>query len=391
MKKCLYCGNDLPKEREKYCSRKCFDKHYHELNYVPKERKSHKYKCLFCGEEYEAKNLSKYCSESCRDKYNRRLKKKYCLNCNKEIDISKRKFCDDNCMNDYYTKHPKYTKTCVQCGTQFKTNTKSQKLCSTDCQHEYASAKDLIKREKEFKELFERLYTDYEYHSGFINRDSMFKCKCKKCGHIQERMAYYVQPSKDDYNIVCEGCNEIKKLKQSLVDLLARRHNTLVREQNRAAREEEKEVERQQRLEKLKGKICRECGQPFDAIRETQKYCTDECKKKYNNRVKEINRRHKLKKNGKINWDISLKKLIRRDKNICHICGDKCNSNDYTIDKDNNFIVGADYPSIDHITPVSKGGTHTWGNVKLAHHYCNTIKSDNDVYENREGQLKMSI
>lgn len=34
--------------------------------------------------------------------------------------------------------------------------------------------------------------------------------------------------------------------------------------------------------------------------------------------------------------------------------------------------------SIDHIRPLSKGGTHTWDNVQLAHLKCN-IKKGNRV------------
>ncbi|MFC9724785.1 HNH endonuclease [Bacillus cereus] len=34
------------------------------------------------------------------------------------------------------------------------------------------------------------------------------------------------------------------------------------------------------------------------------------------------------------------------------------------------------YPSIEHIIPVSKGGTHTWDNVKLDHRKCNYLKSN---------------
>lgn len=44
-----------------------------------------------------------------------------------------------------------------------------------------------------------------------------------------------------------------------------------------------------------------------------------------------------------------------------------------------------------NVIAKSKGGTHTWDNVKLAHHYCNAIKNNNEVYEEREGQLKMII
>ncbi|WP_409229186.1 HNH endonuclease [Gudongella sp. SC589] len=242
-------------------------------------------------------------------------------------------------------------------------------------------------REKGFKDLFETHYPDYEYHSGFTNRDSMFKCKCKKCGHVQERMAYYVQPSKVDYNIVCDGCNEIKRLRQSILDLLVREHNRMVREQNKSIRENE----RIEKKERLKGFVCDECGTSFNAVNVNQKYCSVECSNKRDNRIKDINRRTRLKENGGVDWSISLTKLIKRDKNRCHICGSKCNKNDYTMDELNNFIVGADYPSIDHVIPVSKGGTHTWDNVKLAHHYCNSIKSNNEVYEDREERLKMSI
>ena len=45
-------------------------------------------------------------------------------------------------------------------------------------------------------------------------------------------------------------------------------------------------------------------------------------------------------------------------------------------DENNSFIAGNDYPSIDHIIPISKGGQHTWDNVQLAHMICNSIKNN---------------
>jgi len=33
-------------------------------------------------------------------------------------------------------------------------------------------------------------------------------------------------------------------------------------------------------------------------------------------------------------------------------------------------------PTIDHVIPLSKGGTHEPANVQLAHYYCNSIKAD---------------
>ena len=73
--------------------------------------------------------------------------------------------------------------------------------------------------------------------------------------------------------------------------------------------------------------------------------------------------------------DITLEKLYNRDNGICAICGGRCNYENY-IFKDTTFIAGNTYPSIDHIKPLSKGGSHTWDNIQLAHKQCNSIKSN---------------
>ena len=74
--------------------------------------------------------------------------------------------------------------------------------------------------------------------------------------------------------------------------------------------------------------------------------------------------------------DNTLEKLYKRDNGICKICGHKCDYTDYYIDENGTYIAGNNYPSIDHIKPISKGGCHTWENVQLAHRICNTIKND---------------
>ncbi|WP_442803649.1 HNH endonuclease [Streptomyces pseudogriseolus] len=35
-------------------------------------------------------------------------------------------------------------------------------------------------------------------------------------------------------------------------------------------------------------------------------------------------------------------------------------------------------PTIDHIVPLARGGTHEPANVQLAHYHCNAIKSDGE-------------
>ena len=68
---------------------------------------------------------------------------------------------------------------------------------------------------------------------------------------------------------------------------------------------------------------------------------------------------------------ITLKALIERDAGVCRICGKSVDENDIT-----NGHIGRLYPTLDHIIPLSRGGTHTWDNVQLAHMACNSGKCD---------------
>ena len=73
---------------------------------------------------------------------------------------------------------------------------------------------------------------------------------------------------------------------------------------------------------------------------------------------------------------VTLDVLYDKSEGRCAICGETCNFEDIT----ENGGIGRTYPTIDHIIPLSKGGTHTWDNVQLAHNSCNSrkgVKSDN--------------
>ena len=72
---------------------------------------------------------------------------------------------------------------------------------------------------------------------------------------------------------------------------------------------------------------------------------------------------------NEIDPSITLDRLRQRDNDICQICGEVVDISDRT-----GKHIGARYPSCDHIIPLSKGGTHTWNNVQLAHMGCNAGK-----------------
>ena len=70
--------------------------------------------------------------------------------------------------------------------------------------------------------------------------------------------------------------------------------------------------------------------------------------------------------------DVTLKRVMRRDENICTICGLPVDASDKS-----GIKIGNKYPTIDHIIPISLGGSHTWDNVRLAHMICNSKKCAN--------------
>lgn len=56
---------------------------------------------------------------------------------------------------------------------------------------------------------------------------------------------------------------------------------------------------------------------------------------------------------------IDRERVIARDNSTCHLCGKKVRRSDI---------------HLDHLIPLSKGGTHTYNNVAVAHSRCNVIR-----------------
>ncbi|MDH5099762.1 HNH endonuclease [Lactobacillus kefiranofaciens] len=113
---------------------------------------------------------------------------------------------------------------------------------------------------------------------------------------------------------------------------------------------------------------CKECGRAFESTWGKQ-FCSKTCKKRWTNHLREQKRSKRAKlarKNGKYDNSISLEKIYKRDHGICYICGKKLNLDTYY----NDPLA----PTIEHVIPIIKGGTHTWDNVKLACRECNTAK-----------------
>lgn len=73
--------------------------------------------------------------------------------------------------------------------------------------------------------------------------------------------------------------------------------------------------------------------------------------------------------NAFVDKGITIEKLIQRDGSKCYLCGKETNFSD------NRWgWYGPDYPTIDHVIPLSKGGKHSWSNVKVCCGRCNIEK-----------------
>lgn len=228
--------------------------------------------------------------------------------------------------------------------------------------NQYGSKEERI--QNNIKAIAEK-HPGFEYVSGWISSDKPMKLRCKCCGNEIIKSAITVRSSE---NLQCPFCEEIhKKQKQEELRLLKEKT------QKEAIKEKEQRFWNQP-FEQEAVSFCPVCNSAFYG---RPKYCSDDCMRRACNSKGKDKRLRRL-RDRQID-DITLQALYERDNGKCWICGGDCDFDDYFRDQNNNFIVGGNYPSIDHVYPLSKGGLHSWDNVKLAHHYCNTVKSNKVV------------
>ncbi len=225
----------------------------------------------------------------------------------------------------------------------------------------------------------------FKYVSGYY--DGHIKIRCQQCGYEFERCIDFVKHG----NVVCRKCEHEK----ALIRQAQRKEKLKQKTINQKARAEAEKADALFHLLNDKTHVCVVCGKSFSIadymkdcglkqIQHNPSYCSDACKRKANHRKsKECkrrsgnldrgNHRHRARKYGvAYEAGITLKKVWKRDKGICQICGKPCDWSDRSWNK----YCGPLYPSIDHIVAMANGGGHVWPNVQLAHMICNSEKGD---------------
>lgn len=217
---------------------------------------------------------------------------------------------------------------CVICGAEFEAKLPSAKYCSKVCANHSRFDRTLenVREERKEAEKALRLF----YAEGMRDKEIAARIG---------RSITWVQKTRVSMNLPRQGKKEIVCVQSEL-------------------------------------RSCNSCGALFVPRVRTQLYCSETCERRESRRrnghkKRDYDRKRTLKAQ-RIDY-IPLQRLYERDKGICYLCGGKC---DFNAVKEINGIPYAlgDYPSRDHVKPLSKGGLHSWDNVRLAHIRCNSSK-----------------
>lgn len=285
--------------------------------------------CKRCGVEYVKERKTKYCSEECQ----------------KQAQL-------DRAKAERLKKDKTKTVICMGCGKPFQTDT-HKLYCCDGCK-----PPKINKHNKIHKKICLHCGIGYNTH----HTEQMY-CS-KHCMGLARRKP-------ETQNIVktlpiCAVCGKEFNgyVNSKRCSDGCRKEYSSIRSYKRS-----KEIHNN----KTNPRECGECGISFNPEygNKHRCFCSNNCSIRFANRVVKQKRRA-VKKNAFV-APVSYKLIYERDGGICQLCGKKVRMQIKWPDQ----TCG----SIDHIIPLSIGGTHEPKNVQLAHHICNSFKGNRAMGE----------
>ena len=224
-------------------------------------------------------------------------------------------------------------KICIVCGNLFQAKTVRAKYCCKVCANHSRFDRTLEQIRKENVELTNKVMELYA--SGLNDRQ------------IGEQIGK------------CSGWVQKKRHELGLPP-----------NKSKAQLEKERLDEWRESFKKEK-RICKQCKVDFVPIRKNQLFCSSNCQRRNSHQVNDIKRKRLERKQNVEN--ISLNEVYQKYGGICYLCGEACDLKAVKVVNGVPHALG-DYPSREHIRPLSRGGLHTWENIRLAHIRCNSSK-----------------
>lgn len=201
------------------------------------------------------------------------------------------------------------------------------------------------------------------------------KCFCVDCGTALEYYGSGARPLR------CDECRTLHINAYKLARLKAKRHDELTGRFPRPCETCGKTIEltecesglrgrrfcsricqpsvKRARLRSLPSK-CHACGVEFCALGSRWRFCSDECRSRTRSSQ---NRAKNAKRRGARREAVDYLLVFARDDWRCQICRKP------VLEK--HSFPHPQSATVDHIVPLSKGGSHTLENVQLAHFGCN--------------------
>lgn len=203
---------------------------------------------------------------------------------------------------------------------------------------------------------------------------------CGKCKKEKTKDSFYV--SKNKLNNWCKDCYKIWHLTRyaaeaEIVETECKGCKTIflprIRKKTYYCSRNCKELntkrkDKQVRIESKQERLCLHCANVITQKRRIDaKFCSQEC----NNKAHQLQRKLKNRANEEGKRGYLRTEICERDKWICQICKKPV--------KRNAHHPNPQAPSLDHIIPVSKGGSSDPSNLQLTHLVCNLKRGNKEL------------
>jgi hypothetical protein len=346
------------------------------------ERKKKMKVCPTCSNSFVdgSKNDSQiFCNKKCLNISKRvKLRVFTCQHCNNEFEsMRQKKFCSLKCCEKSTLKYSKTGKKCEVCDNLFKVDKINKYYCSNEC-------KDIARKKQNKIRITSDKYKEYQKKYRQANKERLEELERQR----QEREKHKNYTNKiNQYLNGANGPSVRIYIKEDLLtgELFVTKNNqkkfkTLANAKawigtNVVSISNKRAID----------KTCKHCNKQYTGKRTTH-YCSKSCKKEHTKESVKIYRYNARQKRRTIEkkGDRIIKDLVyERFGYICCHCG----VNTF------NVIRGIQHPhepTIDHVIPLAKGGTHTYHNVQLLCRSCNSRKRDT-MEKTMVGDIKLRL
>jgi hypothetical protein len=161
----------------------------------------------------------------------------------------------------------------------------------------------------------------------------------------------------------CSSCRSDYRLQKLLGVKIA---NIAAAKRSKALKKIQKSAEGSRGNTRIAAGPCATCGSNFLAkeFNKTPKFCSRECGKRY---ARSARRGH----GSYPSWF----DLCSDEVPDCWICLTPVDPSDFVLEGP-VFTAGNFYPSVDHVVPLSRGGSNGMENLRVAHMICNSVKGN---------------